>query len=172
MSILSWLEDQRRSSFLSLYGNNPPGEEGELWIRCDRCGVVLYLKHLTENYQVCYGCNIHLQMTSQARIEQLIDKETWRTLDNSVSPVDPLFFRDQKGYAARLREAQKRTGLQDALQTGTGLLNGIPVALGVMDFYFMGGSMGSVVGEKLTRLVELATDKKIPAWSCQAGIYR
>lgn len=161
MSILSWLEEQRRWSFLALYGDNPRGKEGELWIRCDRCGVVLYLKHLTENYQVCYGCNIHLQMTSKARIEQLIDKETWRTLDNSVSPVDPLLFRDQKGYAARLREAQKRTGLQDALQTGTGLLNGIPVALGVMDFFFMGGSMGSVVGERLTRLAEYATEEGV-----------
>ncbi len=159
MSILSWLEEQQKWSFLSLYGDKLRGKRGDLWIRCDRCGVILYLKHLTENYEVCYGCNLHLQMTSTARIEQLIDKKTWRTLDTTISPVDPLLFRDQKGYAARLREAQSRTGLQDAIQTGTGFLNDIPVALGVMDFYFMGGSMGSVVGERLTRLAEYATEE-------------
>ncbi len=98
-------------------------------------------------------------MNSQERIRHLIDPTTWRPLDETLSPCDPLEFRDQKAYTERLKEAQERTGLQDAVQTGTGLLDGIPVALGVMDFNFMGGSMGSVVGEKITRLIEYATQE-------------
>jgi acetyl-CoA carboxylase carboxyl transferase subunit beta len=137
------------------------GSQG-LWTRCDNCGVILYIKHLKENQRVCFGCNYHLQMDSNERIQHLIDPGTWRPLDETVSPCDPLEFRDQKAYLDRLKEAQERTGLQDALQTGTGLLDGIPVALGVMDFQFMGGSMGSVVGEKLTRMIEQATQRRYP----------
>jgi acetyl-CoA carboxylase carboxyl transferase subunit beta len=98
-------------------------------------------------------------MNSQERIEHLIDSGTWRPLDEILSPCDPLEFRDQKQYTERLKEAQERTGLQDAVQTGTGMLDDIPIALGVMDFNFMGGSMGSVVGEKITRLIEYATQE-------------
>jgi acetyl-CoA carboxylase carboxyl transferase subunit beta len=112
---------------------------------------------LKENQRVCFGCGFHLQMNSNERIEHLIDTGSWRPLDEIVSPCDPLEFKDQKAYTERLKEAQERTGLQDAVQTGTGLLDGIPIALGVMDFNFMGGSMGSVVGEKITRLIEYAT---------------
>jgi acetyl-CoA carboxylase carboxyl transferase subunit beta len=101
-------------------------------------------------------------MNSTERIEHLIDNGTWHPLDETVSPCDPLEFRDQKNYTERLKEAQERTGLQDGVQTGTGLLDGIPVALGVMDFNFMGGSMGSVVGEKITRLIEYATNEGLP----------
>ena len=114
---------------------------------------------MKENQRVCFGCGSHLQMNSTERIENLIDSGTWRPFDETVSPCDPLEFRDQKAYTERLKEAQERTGLQDAVQTGTGLLDGIPVALGVMDFNFMGGSMGSVVGEKITRLIEYATQE-------------
>jgi len=98
-------------------------------------------------------------MSSYERIDSLIDAGTWRPLDEMLSPGDPLEFKDQKLYTERLRDAQLRTGLQDGVQTGTGLIDGIPVALGVMDFNFMGGSMGSVVGEKITRLIEYATQE-------------
>ncbi|KAI3423543.1 hypothetical protein D9Q98_010725, partial (chloroplast) [Chlorella vulgaris] len=133
-----------------------------LWTRCDHCGVILYIKHLKENQRVCFGCGYHLQMSSTERIESLVDANTWRPFDEMVSPCDPLEFRDQKAYTERLKDAQERTGLQDAVQTGTGLLDGIPIALGVMDFHFMGGSMGSVVGEKITRLIEYATQEGLP----------
>ena len=93
------------------------------------------------------------------RIDNLIDTDSWRPLYETISPCDPLTFKDKKSYLDRLQEAQKRTGFQDAIQTGTGLINGIPIALGVMAFDFMGGSMGSVVGEKITRLIEYATNK-------------
>lgn len=98
-------------------------------------------------------------MNSRERIKSLIDRGTWRPLDETLSPCNPLNFCDQKPYNERLKEAQERTQLQDAILTGTGLLDSIPVAMGVMDFNFMGGSMGSVVGEKITRLIELATRK-------------
>nr|ABO33321.1 acetyl-CoA carboxylase beta subunit [Dunaliella salina] len=130
-----------------------------LWTRCDKCGVILYIKHLKEHHHICYSCNFHLKMSSQERIAHLIDPGTWRPLDETLSPCDPLEFADMKNYTDRIREAQAKTGLQDGVRTGTGLLHGIPVALGVMEFGFMGGSMGSVVGEKLTRLIEYATQE-------------
>ena len=161
MSILAWIEDQRKIKLLNATKYNHPAEDGSqgLWTRCDQCGVILYIKHLKENQRVCFGCGYHLQMNSQERIDHLIDWATWRPLDETTSPCDPLEFKDQKQYTERLKDAQERTGLQDAIQTGTGMLDGIPIALGVMDFNFMGGSMGSVVGEKITRLIEYATQE-------------
>ena len=161
MSILAWIEDQRKLKLLNAPKYNQPSSDGSkgLWTRCDNCGVILYIKHLKENQRVCFGCGYHLQMNSQERIEHLIDEHTWRPLDETLSPGDPLEFRDQKPYVERLKDTQEKTGLQDAVQTGTGMLDGIPIALGVMDFHFMGGSMGSVVGEKITRLIEYATQE-------------
>ena len=147
MSILSWIDSQK-----SL-------EEGGLWTRCYQCGAVLYIKHLKENHHVCFACHSHLQMTSRERLQNLIDAGTWQPFDETLSSIDPLNFDDQKSYISRLKDAQYQTGLQDSILTGTGLLEGIPIALGIMDFNFMGGSMGSVVGEKLTRLIEYATQE-------------
>lgn len=161
MSILAWIENQRKLKLLKATKyTESTSETGQgLWTRCDNCGVILYIKHLKENQRVCFGCGYHLQMSSYERIDSFIDAGTWRPLDEMLSPGDPLEFKDQKHYIERLKDAQQRTGLQDAIQTGTGLLDGIPVALGVMDFHFMGGSMGSVVGEKITRLIEYATQE-------------
>jgi len=162
MSILAWIEEQRKLKILNASkAGQTTGVDGSkgLWVRCDNCGVILYLKHLKENQYVCFGCHFHLQMTSFERIRSLIDPGTWRPLDTTLSPCDPLEFQDQQPYIDRLSKAQKMTQLQDAVQTGTGLVDGIPVALGVMDFEFMGGSMGSVVGEKITRLIEYATQE-------------
>jgi acetyl-CoA carboxylase carboxyl transferase subunit beta len=163
MSILAWIEDRRKqkvkSPLTSTTSNNSTDSSQGLWTRCDSCGIILYIKHLKENQRVCFGCGYHLQMNSTERIENLMDSKTWRPLYETLSPCDPLEFKDQKAYPERLKEAQERTGLQDAVQTGTGLIDGIPVAVGIMDFHFMGGSMGSVVGEKITRLIEYATKK-------------
>lgn len=165
MSILAWIEDRRKpklkgglnqtSSKKDFSTDNTQG----LWTRCDSCGIILYIKHLKENQRVCFGCNYHLQMNSNERIENLMDSKSWRPFYETLSPCDPLSFKDQKTYLERLKEAQERTGLQDAVQTGTGFIEGIPVALAIMDFHFMGGSMGSVVGEKIARLIEYATKK-------------
>ena len=154
ISILSWIEDQKKLKILN-YNKNT--ESGGLWTRCDNCGTILYIKHLKENQCVCFACGYHLQMNSRERIKSLIDLGTWRPLDETLSPCNPLDFCDQKTYSERLKDAQEKTHLQDAILTGTGFVDGIPVALGVMDFSFMGGSMGSVVGEKITRLIEYAT---------------
>lgn len=159
MSILEWIEDQKKYKlgFQSYTNPNLIQEEVSLWTRCDACGIILYCTHLQENYNVCFGCDHHFSMNSSQRIKSLIDLNTWTPLYETVSPCDPLVFKDQKTYPTRLKEAQNRTGVQDAVQTGAGLIDTIPVALGVMDFQFMGGSMGSVVGEKITRLIEYAT---------------
>ena len=159
MSILAWIEEQRKEKVLNAAKNTHPGDDDNqsLWSRCERCGIIVYVKHLKDNHCVCLGCGYHLEMSSGERINNLLDSNTWRPLDETVSPGDPLEFWDQNSYADRLFEAQNRTGRQDAIQTGTGMLDGIPVALGAMDFTFMAGSMGSVVGEKITRLVEYAT---------------
>jgi acetyl-CoA carboxylase carboxyl transferase subunit beta len=111
---------------------------------------------------VCLECDYHLRVYSEERIRQLIDANTWIPLDEQVRPTDPLKFRDRKQYSDRLRETQDKIHLLDAVQTGTGQLDNLPIALGVMDFRFMGGSMGSVVGEKLTRLIEQATLRRLP----------
>lgn len=153
ISILSWIEEQKKSKTQNQKKNAEPGS---LWTRCDNCGTILYIKHLKENQCICFACGYHLQMNSRERIKSLIDIGTWRPLDETLSPCNPLDFYDQKTYTERIQDAQERTKLQDAILTGTGLLDGIPVALGVMDFSFMGGSMGSVVGEKITRLIEHA----------------
>jgi acetyl-CoA carboxylase carboxyl transferase subunit beta len=117
------------------------------------------LSLLQEHNHICFSCNFHLKMSSAERIEHMIDPGTWRPLDETLSPVDPLEFVDLRSYPDRVKEAQDKMGMQDGVRTGTGLLHGIPVALGVMDFGYMGGSMGSVVGEKLTRLIEYATQE-------------
>lgn len=137
--------------------DNKSMKNDRLWTRCDQCGTILYIKHLKENKRVCFSCGYHLQMSAKERIESLIDKDSWRVLDLYLSPNDPLKFKDQKIYKERLKEAQTRTKLQDAIVTGVGFIDGVPIALGVMDFSFMGGSMGSVVGEKIVRLIEYAT---------------
>ncbi|HEY9639235.1 MAG TPA: acetyl-CoA carboxylase, carboxyltransferase subunit beta, partial [Coleofasciculaceae cyanobacterium] len=133
-----------------------------LWSKCPSCGVMTYTKDLRANQMVCLECGHHIRVFSDERIRQLIDPGTWKPLDVAIYPTDPLNFRDRKAYSDRLRETQDKTGLIDAVQTGLGQMDGFPVGLGAMDFRFMGGSMGSVVGEKLTRMIEAATEKRWP----------
>ncbi|MEL6495335.1 MAG: acetyl-CoA carboxylase, carboxyltransferase subunit beta [Cyanobacteria bacterium J06623_7] len=141
-----------------------------LWTKCNSCGAVAYTKDLQANQLVCPECDYHNRVDSGERIKQLIDANTWKPLDENIQPIDPLNFRDRKDYSARLQDYQSKTGLTDAVRTGTGLIDGLPLALGVMDFSFMGGSMGSVVGEKLCRLIEHATAEQFPvAIVCSSG---
>ncbi|KAF8100552.1 hypothetical protein N665_0221s0029 [Sinapis alba] len=132
----------------------------QLWIQCDNCYGLMYKK---VEMNVCEECGHYLKMTSSERIELSIDPGTWNPMDEDMVSADPIKFHSrEEPYKKRIDSAQKKTGLTDAIQTGTGQLNGIPVALGVMDFQFMGGSMGSVVGEKITRLIEYATNQCLP----------
>jgi acetyl-CoA carboxylase carboxyl transferase subunit beta len=133
-----------------------------LWHKCESCGAIAYSKDFKANQLVCTECGHHHRVYSTERVQQLIDPQTWSAIDENLSPTDPLKFKDRKAYSDRLRETQEKTGLIDAVITGVGKIEGNPIALGVMDFQFMGGSMGSVVGEKLTRLIELGTEKRYP----------
>jgi acetyl-CoA carboxylase carboxyl transferase subunit beta len=161
MSLFDWFANRRKSGPISQERQERDIADG-LWHKCPACGVLAYNKDLMANQMVCLECEHHIRVDSNERINQLIDANTWRPTDEKLSPSDPLQFRDRKAYSDRLREYQEKTGLLDAIQTGFGQLDGLPVALGVMDFRFMGGSMGSVVGEKLTRLIEQATQKRYP----------
>jgi acetyl-CoA carboxylase carboxyl transferase subunit beta len=164
MSLFDWFAETRSRA---ADGHSAPLSEREipdgLWHKCSACGGLTYIKDLNANLLVCPECGYHNQVQAPDRIAQMIDGGTWQEVDQSLESCDPLGFRDRKPYSDRLREYQAQTGLRDGVITGTGQILGQEVALAVMDFRFMGGSMGSVVGEKITRLVELATVTGRPA---------
>ena len=162
MSLFDWFADRRKQVPNSQQRPEREIADG-LWIKCEACGALTYAKDLRANQMVCLECGHHLRVYSYERIEQLIDANTWMAIDEGLCATDPLKFRDRKQYSDRLRETQEKTGLTDAVQTGLGQLDSLPIALGVMDFQFMGGSMGSVVGEQLARLLERATLEGLPA---------
>jgi acetyl-CoA carboxylase carboxyl transferase subunit beta len=158
MSLFDWFANRRKSEPHTESRQEREFADG-LWTKCPACGVLAYTKDLQANHMVCLDCDHHMRVDSNERILQLIDPKTWKPINEEIQPIDPLKFKDRKTYHDRLREYQEKTGLSDAVQTGTGLLDGLPVALGVMEFQFMGGSMGSVVGEKLCRLIEYGTQE-------------
>nr|YP_010511986.1 acetyl-CoA carboxylase beta subunit [Amburana cearensis]UXL83310.1 acetyl-CoA carboxylase beta subunit [Amburana cearensis] len=134
-----------------------------LWIECENCYGLNYKKFFKSKMNICEHCGYHLKMSSSDRIELSIDPGTWNPMDDDMVSLDPIeFHSEEEPYKDRIDSYQRKTGLTEAVQTGTGQLNGIPVAIGIMDFQFMGGSMGSVVGEKITRLVEYATNRFLP----------
>ena len=132
------------------------------WVKCRNCGQTLYTDRLTDNLQVCWHCTNHLPMTAQARIALLTDAGTFEEFDRNLRSCDVLGFTDSKPYPSRLRDCEAKTGLNEAVVCGKATLNGVPFGLGVMDFRFMGASMGSVVGEKLVRMIEYCTENKLP----------
>nr|YP_010279124.1 acetyl-CoA carboxylase beta subunit [Hepatica nobilis]UKG19456.1 acetyl-CoA carboxylase beta subunit [Hepatica nobilis] len=134
-----------------------------LWVQCENCYGLNYKKFFRLKRNICEQCGYHLKMSSSERIELLIDPGTWDAMDEDMVSVDPIeFHSEQEPYKDRIDSYQKKTGLTEAVQTGIGQLNGISIAIGIMDFQFMGGSMGSVVGEKITRLIEYATNRSLP----------
>lgn len=161
MSLFDWFANRRKSAPNSLEPQEREIADG-LWNKCEACDALTYTKDLQANQMVCLECGHHIRVYSDERIRQLIDANTWLPINQGLCATDPLRFRDRKHYSDRLREMQEKTGLVDAVQTGIGQIESLPLALGVMDFRFMGGSMGSVVGEKLTRLIERATRERLP----------
>nr|YP_010294845.1 acetyl-CoA carboxylase beta subunit [Crotalaria albida]UMO90783.1 acetyl-CoA carboxylase beta subunit [Crotalaria albida] len=134
-----------------------------LWVECENCYGLNYKKFLKSKMNICEHCGYHLKMSSSDRIELSVDSGTWNPMDEDMVSLDPIeFHSEEEPYKDRIDSYQTKIGLTEAVQTGTGQLNGIPVAIGIMDFKFMGGSMGSVVGEKITRLVEYATNERLP----------
>jgi acetyl-CoA carboxylase carboxyl transferase subunit beta len=133
-----------------------------LWTKCKKCSNMIYDKALDENLKVCPKCNYHFSIAARERIHALVETCSFEEMDASLESVDMLKFTGVAPYTAKLESYQKSTSLKDAVCTGVGRIGKHRLALGVMDFGFLGGSMGSVVGEKLTRLIETATDKGLP----------
>jgi acetyl-CoA carboxylase carboxyl transferase subunit beta len=133
-----------------------------LWKRCPGCQATIFRKEAEKRLGVCPECDYHWYVPAQERIRQLLDEGTFEEWFAELEPTDPLSFADKKPYAQRLKEEQARTGLRDAAVVGTGMIRARRVAFGVTDSAFIMGSMGAVVGEKLTRLVERATAQRLP----------
>jgi acetyl-CoA carboxylase carboxyl transferase subunit beta len=144
-------------------GRGPVIEKKEipdgLWAKCNRCSQITYHKDLEKNLRVCPKCNFHFRINSKERLKILVDENSFQEINANLKPVNVLNF---PGYESKIKKDQKNTELTEGVITGRALINGIPVSIAIMDFGFIGGSMGSVVGEKITRAIEYAIDQKIP----------
>ena len=133
----------------------------ELWVKCNSCNEIIYRRVIERNLQVCPKCNYHFQIPARRRIEYLVDPDTFVEFDAHLISTDPLEFKDLKRYPHRIKESQESTGETDAVICGESRVEGRPVMVGIFEFSFMGGSLGSVVGEKITRLIERAIEKRV-----------
>ena len=155
---MSWLENMKKRFNIGVRKDVP----GSIWVKCDNCGAILFRDKLEENLWVCDSCDFHFRITPDDYINILLDKGTFVEINSGIRSVDFLRFRDTKKYTERIKTAQTNTGANSAIKTGTGKISGRTVAVGIMDFRFIGGSLGSVVGEKIVRLTETALTKKLP----------
>ena len=138
------------------------GVPSGLWLRCDDCGAMIFRKECESIQNICPECDFHMYMGAKGRIDSVLDEGTFDEWDAQLTPSDPLEFEDKKKYRDRIEAEQARTGLRDAVLTGGGMIRARRVAFGVTDSAFIMGSMGSVVGERLTRLIERATQQRLP----------
>jgi acetyl-CoA carboxylase carboxyl transferase subunit beta len=148
----------------------PPVEEGErpsrmqgLWAKCEACDEIIYRAEIEKNLNVCPNCGHHMPWPARVRLDALLDEGTFEEFDRELEPQDPLGFTDAKKYKDRLKATRKALGEPDAFVSGVGRIEGHPVSVGAFVFEFMGGSMGSVVGEKVTRVFERAAELRCPA---------
>ena len=156
---MGWFKRSKQNiSPNSVKSDIPDGQ----WIKCEGCSEIIHIKHLEENLWVCGKCNFHFRIGSLEYIDILFDKGSFKEIDKKMRSGDPLEFVDTKKYSERITATIKKSGLYDAVRTGVGKIEGKKVALGCMDFKFIGGSMGSVVGEKLARVIDKACQQKIP----------
>jgi acetyl-CoA carboxylase carboxyl transferase subunit beta len=161
MTLIDWFANRQKADPAIQTQQEREIADG-LWTKCDACGAIAYSKDLKANQMVCLECTHHRRVTGDERVAQLIDGGTWGSFDDHILPTDPLKFVHRKPYIDQIKETQDKTGLTDAVITGSGKIEGEGVVLGVMDFRFMGGSMGSVVGEKLARAIEFGTKHQLP----------
>jgi acetyl-CoA carboxylase carboxyl transferase subunit beta len=142
-----------------------------MWTRCNKCRRILYKQDILDNLYVCPECSFHFRIAAKNRLSMLFDDGKYELFDESIFPEDPLNFKDSKTYASRLKENQDKTSLPDAVLNAIGTMDGISVVISAMEFSFMGGSMGSVVGEKITRAFEKALSERAPVMviSCSGG---
>jgi acetyl-CoA carboxylase carboxyl transferase subunit beta len=143
----------------------------EMWSRCNNCGRILYQQDILDNIYVCPACNFHFRLSAMDRFHMLFDVGHFQLMDENISSLDPLGFEDIKKYSNRIKISQEKTGLKAAVLTAKGKMDGLDVIISAMEFAFMGGSMGSVVGEKVTRALEHGLEEKIPVvvFSCSGG---
>jgi acetyl-CoA carboxylase carboxyl transferase subunit beta len=156
---MAWFK--RESGELDNSGEKKVKTEG-LWVKCEGCRQIIWKKDLEENLNVCPKCEKHFRIDARTRLAQLLDDGAYETFDGDLVSTDPLKFVDLKAYSYRLRQAQKETGLKDAVINAQGKLAGRTVVVSVMEYAFIGGSMGAVVGETITRAVERAADTHTP----------
>jgi len=140
----------------------PDSSHSDLWTQCPGCNEMIYNKQLDENQRVCPKCNHHFRLRVDMRLGSLLDSDTFEERDAGLESLDPLGFVDLKAYPDRVAEQKKKTGIRDAAVWGIGTIDGQRVSICAMDFAYMGGSMGSVVGEKITRAAEAALEERIP----------
>lgn len=164
MTIQAWFEKRKQAQVArkaleaKIEDDGLPG----LWVKCVHCAAQIPKKDLEDNDMVCPLCEYHFRVNARTRITQLFDKDSFQELHADVKPADPLEFVDTESYKNRIQKAKDKTSLNDAVITGLGKINGQKISAAVMDFEYMGGSMGSVVGEKVTRMMEEAIKQKIP----------
>jgi acetyl-CoA carboxylase carboxyl transferase subunit beta len=156
---MAWFK--RESGELDTSGEKKVRTEG-LWVKCESCRQIIWKKDLEENMNVCPKCEKHFRIDARTRLAQLLDDNQYETFDGDIASTDPLKFVDLKPYSSRLKQAQKDTGLNDAIINAQGKLMGRPVVASVMEYAFIGGSMGAVVGEAITRAVERSADTRMP----------
>jgi acetyl-CoA carboxylase carboxyl transferase subunit beta len=156
---MAWFK--RQAGELDTSGEKKVKTEG-LWVKCDQCRQIIWKRDLDQNFNVCPKCDRHFRIDARTRLAYLLDDGKYTIEDGNLNSTDPLKFTDLKTYADRLMRAQAETGLLDAVINARGTLDGKPVIISAMEYSFIGGSMGSVVGETITRAVEKATDQRIP----------
>ncbi len=156
---MAWFK--RESGELDTSGEKRVKTEG-LWVKCENCRQIIWKKDLEENMNVCPKCDKHFRIDARTRLAQLLDDNKYETFDGDIASTDPLKFVDLKPYSSRLKQAQADTGLNDAVINAQGKLMGRPVVASVMEYSFIGGSMGAVVGEAITRAVERAAGTRTP----------
>jgi len=164
MSIQEWF-DKRKQAQIERRAKDMRGLEDSnpgLWVKCVHCESQILKTELEDNMMVCPHCDYHFRINARTRISQLFDEGSFEELFKSVKPTDPLKFVDTESYAERLKKAHAKTGLDEAVITGLAKIKDHKIAVAVMDFDYMGGSMGSVVGEKVTRIMEKALELKLP----------
>jgi acetyl-CoA carboxylase carboxyl transferase subunit beta len=165
--VVAWFKKEPLVSVKDSRVRMPEG----LWIKCDSCKEIIYKQELERNASVCPRCQRHFRIGARARIDLLVDPGSFEERHGSVRSLDPLHFKDQKAYPDRIKAAKKATGMEDALLSGVATIGGHRVSICALEFGFMGGSMGSVVGEKVTRAIEDAIGERTPfiALSCSGG---
>ncbi len=164
MTVQDWFEKRKEAQIQrrALEARVEIEANPDLWTKCVHCNAQLLKKDIEDNLMVCPVCDYHFRINARTRIKQLFDEGSFEEMFTNIKPTDPLDFVDTESYKSRLKRAQEKTGLDDAVVTGIGTIDGHKIATAVMDFDFMGGSMGSVVGEKVTRIIEKAIELRLP----------